>query len=446
MSLLTFNRVFRTFIDKSNANELRKANIRKIRDLSKLIYDDNNNIPICFVCGAGISISVGVSNWEKLLSSAIGKLIYTFAIEDEQKVFSENDKALSKLKKCEKGDNYKFIEKMDLLEVADYINNYIGNTYKKDYDDVDFFDESTNAQMVALIRSCMYMSDTVPEEKKARIGCPNYGGSTLEAVAKSIIEIYNKNKLNRIITYNYDNLLEYFLEKEISEGHRVIEVKSISHTDQDQRIEDGKINICHIHGKFNVSNMEDASTNIVLSEKSYYNIEKQNYMWSHTLQADAMQNDICIFIGFSARDYNFRRIIKNSQLAEKHLYIIFTIDEFVNNIFGDIIETLHKDDLIKDRERMIDDILSKTNEINADTEIKIKEAITYNKELQDTERDSKIAQLLTSEDYMCERLYLAFLICSQNDYWEKCGIQPIWTTIKQMPKLIKWITKKQWRI
>lgn len=58
-------------------------------------------------------------------------------------------------------------------------------------------------------------------------------------------------------------------------------------------------------------------------------------------------------------------------------------------------------------------------------------------EAADKEYDELLKNVLDDDSNAYERLMLNFIIYSQTIYWEKHGIKPIWTTIDEMPALIK---------
>lgn len=290
----------------------------------------------------------------------------------------------------------KYAEKLNgvnLLEMAEYLLNY-------HLDSLTHSNETirrgiAEKQMASLVRACLYDNDDPKEDpKKSKL-------TTLDAVAQVIAGKYmEQNTRQDVITYNYDDLLENSLysrlEGEKTKSREII--KSISYTDTDKRLEERKINICHIHGKVSRVSDDHDSEQLVLSESSYHDIEAADYKWIHTVQADAMINSTCLFVGFSAEDYNFRRIVRKNEKTEQN-YIFFAINDFVNAVFGKIVEE-NQDLSPETKDEIYKDIFNSTN------------------------------------NYRYEKLMLAFLVESKMKYWEKQNIQPIWTTLDELPNIL----------
>lgn len=148
----------------------------------------------------------------------------------------------------------------------------------------------------------------------------------------------------------------------------------------------------------NVSDLDKMSKKLILSESSYHDIEAEEYKWIHTVQATAMANNTCVFVGFSAEDYNFRRIARKNEKTNQS-YIIFAVNDFVTAIFGEYVDSESK------------------------------------KQKKDK---SQIYEELFQNEAQCryEKLMLTFLIDSKTRYWEKQNIIPIWTTLDELPEII----------
>ena len=141
---------------------------------------------------------------------------------------------------------------------------------------------------------------------------------------------------------------------------------------------------------------------LILSEDSYYFLEQEEaYNWSGSIQSSFLNTYNCLFIGFSARDYNFRRILRQlgkddstyrEQSLDKHPrhYLFLSIRKVVESVY---------DNVIKDCEKCT----------VSDKEFKIK--------------------LLVQRILKCMELY-----------WNRFGITPIWITTAELPnKLVQLI-------
>ncbi len=394
-----------------------EKNKEMIRQMEEKIKNGN----VSFVLGAGVSISAGFPNWQGLLAEMIGRLLYTYNKSDINDIVSNvpekgSVSKLYKLAREQDGNKFaegadgkysKYLNGINLLEIAEYLLNYHLGTLPHDNDTVK--SEIAERQVASLVHACLYKDEN---ELRAKLK-EGKGKSTLDAIAHVIASKFGKGKNRQdIITYNYDNLLEYsLLDREISleedpsrdsSGKIYVkeeDMKSISYTDADKQLEENKINICHIHGKINVTGFDQPAERLILSESSYHDIEAVDYKWIHMVQANAMLNSTCLFAGFSAEDYNFRRIIRKSEKTE-HCYILFAVNDFVQSIFGEIVEEESK----------------KTGQ---------EKRVIYKRIFG------------SDQEYQYEKLMLAFLIDSKTTYWERQNIKPIWTTWKEMPALIE---------
>ncbi len=105
-----------------------------------------------------------------------------------------------------------------------------------------------------------------------------------------------------------------------------------------------KIRVYHPHGKIHLFSewKPRESDNIVLTESSYYSMESKVYNWANSIQAKALAEKSCVFVGFSGADYNFRRIIKNCHELkdgeEARHYIFIGINSLVKKIFANALK------------------------------------------------------------------------------------------------------------
>lgn len=368
-----------------------RQNNKRIGQMKESIQNEQ----LCFILGAGVSQSKGFPNWQTLLSKMIGKLLYLYngnenaypsvrklyeaAISEEEEKFMDG---------CA-GKHTEKLDKINLLELAEYLLNY--HTDSLTHHNGQIRRGIAEKQMASLVRACLYDNPDACADKL----------TTLDAITRVIISRYKQNESRQdVITYNYDDLLEKSLQSQPEckdwEDHDFI--KSIAYTDPDKKLEDKKINICHIHGKVSRTDNDQDSEQLILSESSYHDIETADYKWIHTVQANAMINSTCIFVGFSAEDYNFRRIVRKNEKTEQN-FIFFAINDFVNAVFGKIVQETHTSSG-KSKGDIYKEIFS------------------------------------CPDKYKYEKLMLAFLVESKMKYWEKQNIQPIWTTLDELPGII----------
>lgn len=145
-----------------------------------------------------------------------------------------------------------------------------------------------------------------------------------------------KNGFRRALTYNFDTLVQEYL----IDIFRVNPDRIFTHPGEWSKyprkgVRD-PIDMFHVHGciprRENLQKPSRAfpkkSEQIILTESSYYDTEQSGaYNWQNSLQSYYLNRDHCVFVGFSADDYNFRRILRQMGNGKhpKH-YLILTID------------------------------------------------------------------------------------------------------------------------
>lgn len=376
--MLDFKTVVPTCINEKN--ELRIKNLAE--DIAA-INPLSNKKQLVFILGAGVSLDANITNWYDLLAKCIEKQLNIF-----ENYFESDSYTIKKWvnENLSKSTNEKEIickravKNANLLEIAEYILNFLKSDIVKG--DINLRNGITSKRLADFIGDCIYLGeDNLKSFKKN-----SYKNSSLAAVAKVIKKQFdNSGCAQKVLTYNYDNLLESCLisEEKVKEST----INSISYYSENLDFKKGNINIAHIHGKIDVEHRDYSPRGIILSESSYYNMESNDYLWQHTVQAQAMLHDICLFVGFSADDHNFRRIVRHSNNV-KNAFIIFTIDDIIKDVFG--------------------------NKENTEIEKAINEnTVTY------------------------EQLLITYFVTAKTKYWENYGIKPIWTNISNIPKVIK---------
>lgn len=115
--------------------------------------------------------------------------------------------------------------------------------------------------------------------------------------------IVASGKVDSIITYNYDDLVESALE------HRGVNVARIYQKNRNFRYE---FPVYHVHGLIPKENNGIIPTPI-LGEKEYHQMYKESYHWSNVEQLHAFDRNTCFFIGLSMTDPNLRRLLDISR-------------------------------------------------------------------------------------------------------------------------------------
>ena len=187
-----------------------------------------------------------------------------------------------------------------------------------------------------------------------------------------------------VITFNYDDLLEHYAES-------FLKIKA-------QAVYDGKeidwaanLHVYHPHGFLPITGSTgESSKKIVLSEDSYYDLERYAYSWENFVVVRALQDSTCVFCGFSGNDFNFKRIIRHlppPMSDNPRHYLLVTINSIVDEL----------------------------------SEVKTKL--------------SKIGSVSEMDKLKISKEKLEACLCMKEEYWKSKGFIPVWTTYHQKPDL-----------
>ena len=225
---------------------------RRERILSKAQESFNAGKNTLFL-GAGLSKSMGLPGWNELLMQLLDTLKKrkALSINDYSACVNDSDKSL--------------------LLKARYLKHF--------NDELDF-------SLVSDIRNALY-SHIVKKTNLLPIVC-------------SLIET---GKVESVITYNYDDLLEEALKEEQI---------PFAPIDRSNRPASGTLPIHHIHGMVARNTDEAYDSNVVLSEEDYHGLYNDAFHWANTEQLHALSQTSCFFIGLSMKDPNLRRLLDMS--------------------------------------------------------------------------------------------------------------------------------------
>lgn len=225
--------------------------------LNKAWYAFQEQDAVLFL-GAGVCQSAGLPSWEDLL-----KNIYT-------KISNENYPKYTKIKKdC--GDSCIIIAK------------YLQTTYNSIKNTAD------KLHFNQLVHSALYSG---ADESKAN-----------SPLIKAISSLIQSKNVESVINYNYDDLLESYMERSTIKGCPIT---------KGNRAINNRIPIYHVHGLLEKDGGSSGSSEIVLSEDEYHALYNDAYIWSTIEQLHALNNKHCFFIGLSMNDPNLRRLLDAS--------------------------------------------------------------------------------------------------------------------------------------
>lgn len=375
-----------------------------------------------FCLGAGVSMSCGLPNWGILLAMLSARMLCSVNVSFEDESENElgynlaeqirkkntSDEFHKQLRASMAGSDADVYCGIDYLELAEYVHagikRRIGKYGVRSGDD----EKAADLMLKELIGECFEIEKGTGKEPFQK-----YKGSTLQYIAR----IMKSRKIYRAATYNYDNLLEIALRTELgvntgAKKHAAESVCSVlpeEHREFSE--EEGIWKVFHFHGRVPVRMKSDAGIDaseyeqpggkVILSEESYYDEEHYHYSSANVLQSYMMNNCNVIYVGFSGSDYTFRRIIKGMHKTEKEKcrsYIFFCVDDIVNGVYQKVREDMK----------------------------------SQNQELEKQEFLEKL-----DKEYVYWRLLINHIIIYKELYWDEKGFEVIWTTIEELPGILK---------
>lgn len=244
------DRFYADRIKNTDWKDERKNIIERANKAAKL----GNNV---LFLGAGVSMSAKMPSWNELLEGLMSEVKQL----KEPTLTAFKELSTHVLNEC--GDSY--------LIMARYLQTAI-HQYDK------------NANFSELIQKYLYNGKNKSE--------------LLDALS-SIIQL---KKVNEVITYNFDDILEQNLKnKGLSDPG---DFTSIS---KDAEIKGhNTLPIYHVHG---IIPEHGATDTVVFSEEEYHNRYSNSYHWSNVEQLHALSRMHCFFIGLSMNDPNLRRLL-----------------------------------------------------------------------------------------------------------------------------------------
>ncbi len=343
------NKVIKLLKDEFLLQAVPYKNIKQ--DFSK-IFGVTKRKKAALVFGAGVSMGkpLYMCNWSGLLKNAVtGHFLSCY----EKTFIDAND--FSNLY----GD---FLGKFDLYELAQYIENSIRERHATDYlYNRDEIEERVNADMYEIVKRSIYRDKQ--RDGKSGQSEDDFVVEIEKSLLFRLCKYITDKKINRVLTYNYDNAFEFTYcqyAKQNSDGVKIKKLTPVFIDDQLSDVAEDTGCVCyHVHGYvpyFDEKYSSEAKVlnalkksearRLILSEYSYDDMAHSSYKWRNTLQIDTFLKYNCLFFGFSATDKNFKRIVKlmgwrnegavfDEEHEAKH-YIFMTIDDYIRNIFGDL--------------------------------------------------------------------------------------------------------------
>lgn len=259
------------FQKQSTVQSERKDLEEKITLLKDALIDNQ----LTLVCGAGVSRDSSIPDWNDLLVNILNEAFFNDGSNvPRSKILAEDLLSLMPQSNLILGKYLRLVLKNDFEKV---VQKHLYSYYNQDRD----FESTMMVQGHEIIN---YALETNMMKAIVELARPKRRGKRLES----------------IITFNFDDLIECALSK-----HN-IEYCSIWKEGQIYGID--ALPIFHVHG-FLPNQREIDSPNLVFSEEAYHSQFIDPYSWSNLIQLNTFSTNICLFVGLSLSDPNLRRLL-----------------------------------------------------------------------------------------------------------------------------------------
>jgi hypothetical protein len=294
--LLTLeNKKVKNPIVKNAIHDQNKYHIEALRKVLK-------NGQLVLVFGAGISMQAGLPDWNTLLLRLLSSLM--------NKVSREIPVVPSKTLINDFNERYR----TPSLILGKYLKNNLGD---------DFYEE---------VRKALYQ-DPIKESE------------TINSIINIVRPQRAGKPLDSIITFNFDDILEFYLAKQHI-NHQSIFCEGTKNKPD-------AIPIYHVHGFLPREGKLPKNVEIVFSEDAYHSQFLDPFAWSNLIQLNKFTQNTCLFLGTSLTDPNLRRLLdvafrKYSENGLNHYMILKKpSDNGTNDHLCDLLKFLEEQDANK---------------------------------------------------------------------------------------------------
>jgi len=182
------------------------------------------------------------------------------------------------------------------------------------YDQAYMIKNILKGQYLSLIHSNLYRDFTIQKLEKK---------STLKSIASLCLD----ERVEAVITYNWDSLLE--IQYNILKDNNGIERGCCPIHGTHLFPSDTKLPIYHVHGyiPWRSPYLTAYDAEIVFGLEEYNRSVLNGNSWHNTTQLHYLQTAICLFVGVSLRDSNMLRLLNTAQAYGDNKHVFFLCSE-----------------------------------------------------------------------------------------------------------------------
>ena len=294
----------------------------RLKSIKEKYFDSQKNDSICsfegfcFLLGAGASTEAGLPEWDDLVRELCEK--YSLNIDIDKNKVIEIVGAIET----------RIIEIISKKSDYDKIEKYI--RHLGHYDEIRkvLYRPEVKRNIALHVKDLLVDSVNPKEEKEL-----------MTTISKICVERTRKSLRTAVITYNYDDYLEYNVKNyieglSVGKQRKGVLLNAIRiHDFSDKQLPCIRQHRCfgtdiyHVHGHLDIFMSTDVDNNtipapgcdegIILSSDDYLELSEHGVLsWTNQVQHSLFSSMPIIVIGFSMDDANFRLIIRRLQQAK----------------------------------------------------------------------------------------------------------------------------------
>lgn len=262
--------------EKGDNEETEDWKVKREQIIESAKTDFNQGKNISFFIGAGVSIASGLPGWNTLL----------------ERMLSDNN-------------FHDHLNGNDLNRISDNCGSssiVLGRFIKSYY-------ERHDQQKLSKERYIDIIHDALYKDFNKNFESP---------LITQLMDLIKTGNITEIITYNFDSILETYLEKEKIKYYPVF---------NNNAPQAGLLPVYHVHGFIPMGKGRIDTPMPVLSEEQYHEVYANAYNWGNVEQLHALNRTTCFFVGLSMNDPNLRRIleISHNEADEQTRHYVFLV-------------------------------------------------------------------------------------------------------------------------